>query len=446
MSVIYSLVCIFWAILGELHWMRRAFTLRFQWGLLGPQDGVPSGGMPRAPDMEDPLPTYSGSRKKGIWYGDVWVAEAADIVQESIHANSRLQRLRKWISYCVVALCVVLIICLSLLGLLGQLVAQERLPRPFGKLVGAAVLAVVTALSDAVFSQGVAGILTNFENHRVSSTFEHHLGVKQFSFFFVSTFSPLYFVAFGKKYLGVLLQMFPIAGGVGLLCASAPNCCLEGDCARELEMVFIQVFMTKNIVNFLVKDYLVPLVSSLFARKMLEKRHKNKNNKKKLQGWQLEATRPPFKGTLPMYQHLSAQFGFITLFAACNPLAPLLALIVNALWLRNQASALVNLFARPRYLESVRGPLMAIRRVTTALAIITNVGLVLHTFALIDHSDNAVLKLVAQNRFIVAVAIEHVILILWGAAALYIPEKPGTVSKRIGLALFQQEKTRVRAL
>ena len=50
--------------------------------------------------------------------------------------------------------------------------------------------------------QFVAEWLNDFENHRTSTLYEDSLILKVFAFQFVNSFSPLYFTAFVRPYIG----------------------------------------------------------------------------------------------------------------------------------------------------------------------------------------------------------------------------------------------------
>jgi hypothetical protein len=137
MRVVYATFCVFWAILFGLYWRRKSNSLRFRWGLLGPDEGAPAS--TRAPDVDEQLPTFRGEPKQGVWYGESFVhlneselliADAdKDSVPVSLYASNHGQVLRKVVSYFFSLLLVLGVTGVVLLSLLVQFWLQMAVPK-----------------------------------------------------------------------------------------------------------------------------------------------------------------------------------------------------------------------------------------------------------------------------------------------------------------------------
>jgi hypothetical protein len=354
----------------------------------------------------------------GVWFGNSFI-ETTNVADVSTYANRRVQRLRSWLSYVFVILMVGLVAALALTMLALQIFVERSIPK-FGKPVGAILMAVFMGLSEEL-SKFLAVKLTNFENHRVTSTYESGLAFKAFLFNFFLKNSALYFVAFVKGRLlfdyFLWLKQFEFLNRFNFvaICNEVGNCCKEENCPRELEMLVLQLVATKAVAN-LVKSYFLPLVLGLVLRGKELKSLQTKD----LKPFQLECTKAPFKGTLMLYHHIIEQFTFLVLFASALPLGPIIALITNAIWLRNQASTLLKFYMRPRYQEQSRGPVQWVTALNMLifLSIGTNIGLIIYTFHV---------QIPNVPRLESAFLIEHLVMLIWLGLVFYIPAIPGNV-------------------
>ena len=355
----------------------------------------------------------------------------------SVFASPRWQRLRMWVSYSVTSLFVLLLSLGALSALAVQIFFERSFAPPVGVAAGSIVMAIFMGLSEE-FYMVLARKLTLFENHRVSSTFQVNLGFKTFFFHFFLNSSALYFVAFLKgaelfRWIVWLRQYSWFAFvDFGALCTASGNCCAHGgDCVRELEALLLKLIVTKSIANLL-KTYLAPLILGLVLRG--REAGLSKTAFKEMKPYQIQASKAPFKGTLPLYHHLVGQFSVLILFATGAPLAPLVALITNSLWLRNQAASLLNFHARPRFQEQRRGPVQwaTALQLLIFVAISTNIALAFGTYDL-----NLFPSI---TRIQIGFLLEHVALFVWMCIFLYIPKIPGKVRKALASARYAEEQ------
>jgi hypothetical protein len=112
-------------------------------------------------------------------------------------------------------------------------------------------------------------------------------------------------------------------------------------------------------------------------------------------------------------------------------MASLIALVTNALWLRNQASTILKFHARPVYSEQRKGPVEWIigLQFVVFLSIATNIGIFLSEFDAVS--------LFGLGKMELAFLLEHLLLLIWLFFKIYIPEMPGSVRKMIAKTHFE---------
>ncbi|MEQ2316185.1 Anoctamin-2, partial [Ameca splendens] len=83
------------------------------------------------------------------------------------------------------------------------------------------------------------------------------------------------------------------------------------------------------------------------ALKEKEPSQKVKDEVQVPQQWNLDYALVPFEGLTPEYMEMIIQFGFVSLFVASFPLAPLFALLNNVIEIRLDARKFVTELRRP---------------------------------------------------------------------------------------------------
>jgi Calcium-activated chloride channel len=128
--------------------------------------------------------------------------------------------------------------------------------------------------------------------------------------------------------------------------------------------------------------------------------------------------------------------GYIVMFAAAFPLAPLLAFMNNVIEIRTDAWKFLYAFNRPLYRGAGGiGIWYFILETVGFVAVVTNsLILALTTGTIVDWlGGNVVLA------FGVAVAMEHALLVIKVVAAYLIPDYPKTVRRHLALQKYMQE-------
>ncbi|KAL3315918.1 Anoctamin-3 [Cichlidogyrus casuarinus] len=176
---------------------------------------------------------------------------------------------------------------------------QNEVLRQLASLLATVIGAVLSLFSITFLTQvfnRVAVFLTDNEHHRTQTQYDDALTLKLYLLQFVNMYSSIFYVAFVQ------------GPGAGL--PGDPNNsvitqfgCDAGDCLFELFMQMTIIMVGKQLINFLIEN-IRPLLVMI-------------------------------------------QFGFITIFVAAFPLAPMFALINNILEIRGDAKKFLNVFRRP---------------------------------------------------------------------------------------------------
>jgi len=143
-----------------------------------------------------------------------------------------------------------------------------------------------------------------------------------------------------------------------------------------------------------------------------------------------------YPGTIDDYSEMVIQYGYVTLFAASFPLAPLLALACDLIELRSDAFKFVALVNKPFYQGAAGiGGWETVLEVMGVVAVITNCLLIGYTF-------NSVYLLFGEiySTLVVIVLLEHILLFIKFVIAVAIPDIPHYVQKLIARQTYIQDQ------
>ncbi|KAK2842380.1 hypothetical protein Q5P01_012580 [Channa striata] len=187
----------------------------------------------------------------------------------------------------------------------------------------------------------VAVWITDMEIPKTHLEYENKLTVKMFLFQFVNYYSSCFYVAFFKGkfvgYPGNYAYMF------GKWSKLRNEECDPGGCLIELTTQLVIVMTGKQVWGN-IQEALVPWLMNWWGSR------KARNHPESLYSrWEQDHDLQGFGQLGLFYEYLEMviQFGFITLFVASFPLAPLLALINNIIEIRVDAWKLTTQFRRP---------------------------------------------------------------------------------------------------
>uniref|UniRef100_A0A4W6DB28 Anoctamin n=1 Tax=Lates calcarifer TaxID=8187 RepID=A0A4W6DB28_LATCA len=187
----------------------------------------------------------------------------------------------------------------------------------------------------------VAVWITDMEIPKTHLEYENKLTVKMFLFQFVNYYSSCFYVAFFKgKFVGYPGKYAYMFGEWSKLRNEE---CDPGGCLIELTTQLVIVMTGKQVWGN-IQEALVPWMMNWWGSR------KARNHPESLYSrWEQDHDLQGFGQLGLFYEYLEMviQFGFITLFVASFPLAPLLALINNVIEVRVDAWKLTTQFRRP---------------------------------------------------------------------------------------------------
>ncbi|XP_063802438.1 anoctamin-5 isoform X3 [Pseudophryne corroboree] len=217
----------------------------------------------------------------------------------------------------------------------------------------------------------VAIWITDMEIPRTHLEYENRLTMKMFLFQFVNYYSSCFYVAFFKgKFVG-----FP--GEYTYMFSRWRNEeCDPAGCLIELTTQLTIVMAGKQIWGN-IQEALVPWMMNWWRRRKTTHSPENLYSR-----WEQDYDMQVFGPLGLFYEYLEMviQFGFITLFVASFPLAPLLALLNNILEIRVDSWKLTTQFRRPFAAKAHSiGVWQEILNAVAILSVVTNAFIVAFT-------------------------------------------------------------------
>uniref|UniRef100_A0A8C3FLD3 Anoctamin n=1 Tax=Chrysemys picta bellii TaxID=8478 RepID=A0A8C3FLD3_CHRPI len=203
---------------------------------------------------------------------------------------------------------------------------------------------VVILILDEIYG-AVAKWLTEMEVPKTEKTFEERLILKAFLLKFVNSYAPIFYVAFFKgRFVGRPGSYVYMFDGYRM------EECAPGGCLMELCIQLSIIMLGKQLIQNNLFEIGIPYLKKLFRKlkdERTEKKENDSNHSKHPQQWDLDYMLEPFTGLTPEYMEMIIQFGFVTLFVASFPLAPVFALLNNIIEVRLDAKKFVSELRRP---------------------------------------------------------------------------------------------------
>ncbi|KAK9409939.1 anoctamin-5 [Crotalus adamanteus] len=251
-----------------------------------------------------------------------------------------------WISLIIASMIAVIVYRLAVYAAFASIMENTETLQPIRGLLTPQLATSVTAsfLNFIIIMilnflyERIAIWITDMEIPRTHYEYENRLTMKMFLFQFVNYYSSCFYVAFFKgKFVG-----YP--GSYTYMFSRWRNEeCDPAGCLIELTTQLTIVMAGKQIWGN-IQEAIVPWICNWWGRR------KAKHNPENLYSrWEQDHDLQSFGALGLFYEYLEMviQFGFITLFVASFPLAPLLALMNNILEIRVDSWKLTTQFRRP---------------------------------------------------------------------------------------------------
>lgn len=292
----------------------------------------------------------------------------------------------------------------------------------------------------------VSSWLTLRENHRLETEFEDALITKVFVFEFINNFGMLFYIAFFRTMLNYN-------------CSFSSN----GSCMGDLSLALFIIYLFRVVIGnaeSLIWPLLEPFARSCYKtsaqkfidwyqeefddvstpesaphreifdslKQSLAKRDEEEelqSKKKQLMQvmspseleFNLDAFEP-IVSVAQLYSDVVIQFGYVTLFVAAFPLAPLFALVNNYLKVRIDAWNLLCVMQRPVPVSAKGiGSWEACLQTISYIAVITNSGIICFTMS----------SEITTYEFALFVVMQYVIFVIMTGVNYFLPDVPPCV-------------------
>ncbi|XP_048461960.1 anoctamin-10-like [Rhincodon typus] len=251
----------------------------------------------------------------------------------------------------------------------------------------------------------VAEVLTEWENHRLESSFQNHLTIKVLVFRFVNCFAALF-------YISLYLQDLEL-----------------------LRKKLASLLVLTQIINQLIET-LVPYLYQTLKGKGAGLKKKTMENAPEIDKIKLQGQMPSFPGMFDEYMELFVQFGYVSLFSCIYPLTAILIVVNNVTEIRTDAMKLCHLFRKPFITPAANiGAWQTAFEMIGFLSVITNCFLISISPQVEEYcAEN---NITSKNALIWTVGIEHALLTIKIILAFIIPDVPQWVKLKIERVEYQ---------
>ncbi|XP_037308119.1 anoctamin-1-like isoform X1 [Pungitius pungitius] len=335
-TVFFSIFMALWAAMFMEHWKRRQMRLNYEWDLTGFEDEEDH---PRA---EYELRVMQKSTSKD------------PKAQHKIEKLTCQDRLPAYMTNVVMMLLMIGVTFAIVFGVIlyristkaALYMSSNPVTRSNAQLTvkttAAIINLVVILILDEVYG-AVARWLTVLEVPKTDKSFEERLIFKTFILKFVNAFTPIIYIAFFRGRLvgrpGSYLYVFE---------SYRMEECAHGGCLMELCIQLSITMLGKQLIQNNLFEIGVPKLKKLIRYiRSKQGAFQEEERQKKLQRYETDHFLEPFAGLTPEYMEMIIQFGFVTLFVASFPLAPLFALLNNIIEIRLDAKKFVTELRRP---------------------------------------------------------------------------------------------------
>uniref|UniRef100_A0A7M4FLW7 Anoctamin n=1 Tax=Crocodylus porosus TaxID=8502 RepID=A0A7M4FLW7_CROPO len=341
-TVFFSVFMSFWAVTFLEYWKRTNATLAHHWDCMDFQE-----------EEERPRPEFAAMAPQ------MEQNPVTGVKEPYFPARARLSR-----------------ILTGSMAIVIMVRAPQDAALPSARASGANISStmvnlVLILLMSQVYTS-LAEKLTRWEMHRTQTLHEDAFTFKVFIFQFVNFYSSPFYVAFFKgRFVG-----YP--GQYGKLLGMRNEDCGPGGCLIELAQQLFIIMVGKQIVSN-IQEFLIPKLKAWRQKRKLA-RVRGSQISQEPRRWEEDYELIECEGLFEEYLEMVLQFGFITIFVAAFPLAPLFALLNNWVEIRLDAQKFVCEYRRPvAYRAQHIGVWFFILEVLAQISVIINAFLIAFT-------------------------------------------------------------------
>uniref|UniRef100_A0A671X9P0 Anoctamin n=1 Tax=Sparus aurata TaxID=8175 RepID=A0A671X9P0_SPAAU len=336
-TVFFAIFMSLWAVLFLEHWKRRQISLSFSWDLTGIEE-----------DEEHPRPKYETillqkrqrkqKNKKKKKKNEV--GKLRNLLLINLFSFSFCPQFGLTFS----AVFGVIVYRITVSALMAMSPDPETKSNVRVTVTATAVIInlVVILILDEIYG-AVALWLTELEIPKTETNFEERLILKAFLLKFMNAYAPIFYVAFFKgRFAGRPGNYVYVFNDFRM------EECAPGGCLIELCIQLSIIMLGKQLIQNNIFEIGIPKLKKLVrAIKDKGSAEEEREEERPPQQWNLDYALAPFEGLTPEYMEMIIQFGFVSLFVASFPLAPLFALLNNVIEIRLDAKKFVTELRRP---------------------------------------------------------------------------------------------------
>ncbi|XP_031792423.1 anoctamin-7 isoform X1 [Piliocolobus tephrosceles] len=333
-TVFFSLFMALWAVLLLEYWKRKSATLAYRWDCSDYED-----------IEERPRPQFAASAP---------TTAPNPITGEDEPYFPERSRARRMLAGSVVIVMMVAVVVMCLVSIILYRAIMAIVVSRSGNTLLAAWASRIASLTGSVVNLifililskiyvSLAHVLTRWEMHRTQTKFEDAFTLKVFIFQFVNFYSsPIYIAFFKGRFVG-----YP--GNYHTLFGVRNEECAAGGCLIELAQELLVIMVGKQVINNM-QEVLIPKLKGWWQKFRLrsKKTKAGASPGASQRPWEADYELVPCEGLFDEYLEMVLQFGFVTIFVAACPLAPLFALLNNWVEIRLDARKFVTERRLPR--------------------------------------------------------------------------------------------------
>uniref|UniRef100_A0A3P8U536 Anoctamin n=1 Tax=Amphiprion percula TaxID=161767 RepID=A0A3P8U536_AMPPE len=349
-TVFFAIFMSLWAVLFLEHWKRRQISLSFSWDLTGIEEDEVN------PELSKHSGTHTNMQTSTHKTWQKNTSEKLSIFLQTICVR-KLTWKDRLPGYFINVSSILFMFGLTFSAVFGVIIYRITVsalmamsPDPETKsnvrvtVTATAVIInlVVILILDEIYG-AVALWLTELEIPKTETNFEERLILKAFLLKFMNAYAPIFYVAFFKgRFAGRPGNYVYVFNDYRM------EECAPGGCLIELCIQLSIIMLGKQLIQNNIFEIGIPKLKKLVrALKEKESAQTEKEEERPPQQWNLDYALAPFEGLTPEYMEMIIQFGFVSLFVASFPLAPLFALLNNVIEIRLDAKKFVTELRRP---------------------------------------------------------------------------------------------------